>query len=84
MPNMSYCRFRNTELDLAECEEALDEVITGNLTLSDDELAAAKRLVKRSQSIVRSLGSLIDWEDEEGDGPLNHDFDTDLERLNDQ
>lgn len=46
MGNMSYCRFQNTERDLRECVEVLEELLYGDGgTLSDDELRAANRLI---------------------------------------
>jgi hypothetical protein len=51
MSNMSYCRFRNTLSDLRDCLDALDALVSCDVTedadpsLSDDELEAAKALV---------------------------------------
>lgn len=45
MSNMSYCRFRNTEKDLVDCKEALNSMVIGVESLSEDELEAAKNLV---------------------------------------
>jgi hypothetical protein len=50
MANMSYCRFENTMRDLRDCEEALRR--DGLDGLSDDELRAAKRLIRVCASIV--------------------------------
>lgn len=53
MSNMSYCRFENTAGDLADCVDALEELLRGEgEPLSDDELMAAKRLVKRCMDVA--------------------------------
>lgn len=46
MSNMSYCRFENTSLDLADCNEALESLLNceGGSSLSEYELNAAVRL----------------------------------------
>lgn len=46
MSNMSYCRFENTSLDLADCNEALESLLNceGGSSLSEHELNAAVRL----------------------------------------
>ena len=56
MSNMSYCRFQNTSSDLKDCKNALEE-LTNDRTgkLSNDELQAAKRLVRTCLDIVRLL-----------------------------
>lgn len=57
MSNMSYCRFRNTESDLRDCQDALEELLGGQARpLSSDELSAAKRLVERCADILRLVG----------------------------
>lgn len=43
MSNMSYCRFRNTSSDLADCLEALQY---GEADLSSEERSAAGRMFK--------------------------------------
>lgn len=75
MSNMSYCRFQNTAGDLADCQQALEEMIAGEAQLSRDELAAAKRLVRTCldiASIVAEAGGcgvddLLDYEALVGD-----------------
>lgn len=69
---MSYCRFRNTDNDLADCQEALEELFAGQLDpLSRDELRAAKNLVMRCLEIA--LG-VADRADEDLDELQNHDI----------
>lgn len=63
MGNMSYCRFRNTEQDLADCESALETLLEGDianskhgeLSISDVELKAAAKLVERCANILRLI-----------------------------
>lgn len=65
MPNMSYCRFHNTLLDLQDCHNAIMEMIeaTGDCeadceTLSRDELRAAQEL---AATAVRFLETLSEY-----------------------
>ena len=44
--NMSYCRFQNTVLDLADCLRALEEIDFNISELSEDEAKAACRLIE--------------------------------------
>lgn len=44
MANMSYCRFENTTLDLADCVDALDEVVNNGDEISKSEWEYAKRM----------------------------------------
>lgn len=61
MSNMSYCRFQNTEKDLADCADTLADFGQGDAEpLSREELDAAKRLVQRCLSI---LDELSQWND---------------------
>jgi len=56
MSNMSYCRFRNTSLDLADCKDALEEILSGDAEpLSLEELRAAKRLARLAFDVVSLL-----------------------------
>lgn len=53
MSNMSYCRFENTDRDLADCQTALEAFLeTRSETLSLEEVEAAKSLVARCFNIV--------------------------------
>lgn len=53
MSNMSYCRFRNTLIDLLDCYECWDDMVTRE---SPEELAAQKRLLALCQKIVADYG----------------------------
>lgn len=50
--NMSYCRFQNTVLDLADCMDALEEIDYDLTKLSADEEKAARRLIEICQEIA--------------------------------
>lgn len=54
MSNMSYCRFENTSLDLADCNEALESLLNceGGSSLSDRELQAAVRLIGLCKDVL--------------------------------
>ncbi len=54
MPNMSYCRFRNTLSDLQDCYDTLLE--DDNIE-SDEERVAAENLVELCKDIVADAGS---------------------------
>lgn len=49
--NMSYCRFQNTVLDLADCMDALEEIDYDLTKLSADEEKATCRLIEICQEI---------------------------------
>ena len=70
MSNMSYCRFRNTDRDLSDCQDALEELFNDPAAepLSREELVAAKRLVERCLEIVSLVADQngIDLESEDG------------------
>ena len=51
MSNMSYCRFQNTNSDLSDCEEALND---GD-KLSSDEEDAAVRLIQKCTRIAEQF-----------------------------
>lgn len=59
MSNMSYCRFQNTANDLKDCEGALDELLTGDIVLSQDELYAAKRVALSCLRIIHALAEYV-------------------------
>lgn len=52
MGNMSYCRFRNTQPDLADCIQALDE------PMSADEAVYAERLVRLCIKVAQRYGQI--------------------------
>ena len=58
MGNMSYCRFENTATDLADCEEALSEMIDSPEecgTLSSYEVDGARRLFNSAAAMLQML-----------------------------
>lgn len=59
MSNMSYCRFRNTENDLADCREALEALVNDPAArpVSGEELSAAKRLAGDCLAILQLLAN---------------------------
>jgi len=62
MANMSYCRFRNTENDLRECMNALED----GTFLEGDELSAYESLMSLAEELVNfSPGPLEEDPDEE-------------------
>jgi len=55
MPNMTYCRFRNTLTDLRDCEQALSD---GGLdALDEEERRAAEKLIKLCARIADDMGA---------------------------
>ena len=50
--NMSYCRFQNTVIDLADCLLALEEIDFNISELSEDEAKAACRLIEICQEVA--------------------------------
>ena len=46
MANMAYCRFRNTLLDLQDCQRALYSMRNYRTELSEEELEAALALFR--------------------------------------
>ena len=50
MPNMSYCRFRNTYLDLIDCSNNLSDK-----DLSDSEKMARKNLLELCKEMIEDL-----------------------------
>jgi len=72
MANMSYCRFRNTFLDLQDCVNALGEAIDNGLTrkeflekLSEDEQYYFKRLLSRAQDFISYNEELLEAQHQE-------------------
>lgn len=57
MSNMSYVRFENTARDLADCHQALEDMLNRDPTakLSRYELPAAKSLVEKCRDILLLL-----------------------------
>lgn len=44
MANMSYCRFENTNRDLADCVDALDRIVNDGESISEREWRYAKAM----------------------------------------
>ena len=59
MPNMSYCRFRNTLPDLQDCFENMDQGPE-----DPEEARAMLAVIKLAALIVDSYGDLLDDEGE--------------------
>lgn len=57
MANMSYCRFRNTVNDLADCQEAINDGVLQDDELDEDERRAARRLIRICKEIAESCGT---------------------------
>ena len=56
MPNMSYCRFRNTRRDLNDCLEALRD----NEELSEEEAKACKWMLEEIIDFLLEAGIVED------------------------
>ena len=54
MPNMSYCRFENTLIDLRDCYDHMDDV--DHQELSETEEKARKRMIKLCCEIADNYG----------------------------
>ena len=54
MPNMSYCRFRNTLKDLRDCWENWDEL---NESQDTEEAEARHQIIKLCKEIVEGCGA---------------------------
>lgn len=62
MSNMSYCRFENTARDLADCEEALSEMIDTPEEcepVNRYEMDAAPRLFDSAANILNMLADVL-------------------------
>jgi hypothetical protein len=69
---MSYCRFENTDRDLADCEEELVDILQAvendmehDRPLSSSELEAAVNLIMRCQAIVYGVRDALNIEEGE-------------------
>ena len=60
MPNMSYCRFRNTRADLKDCHNALSDIGDVEKELSAAEFDAFKRLVKLCSDIANEYEDYLE------------------------
>lgn len=50
MPNMSYCRFQNTLIDLTDCQENWEEYVDNELSI--EEKKAKEELLQLCKDIV--------------------------------
>lgn len=64
MPNMSYCRFENTEAALDDCYEHMDLQYN---ELSESETEARERMIDLCVNIATEYGHEIDRECNEAD-----------------
>ncbi|MNV74187.1 hypothetical protein D3C71_1673880 [compost metagenome] len=59
MSNMSYCKFHNTLIDLTDCRNTIEEMVTGDedelFTLSREEARAAENLAEQCFDILTLL-----------------------------
>lgn len=56
MPNMSYCRFQNTVIDLQDCVDTLLSSDFFEQELSPEELRAKRRLLELCKDITDRFG----------------------------
>ena len=67
MANMSYCRFRNTSLDLADCVDALENSMEHKGTyvdedfdeISQEEIRAAKTMREQCERYIEAFDELF-------------------------
>lgn len=62
MPNMSYCRFQNTNNDLKDCHDALSDVGDVEKELSPEEFKAFLRMVLRCRDIADDYGDYLEMQ----------------------
>lgn len=65
MPNMSYCRFENTNSDLVDVINVMSDILNGNsnryeLVLSEYELMAFHALVASCNRYIDYYNELVD------------------------
>ena len=60
MANMSYCRFRNTLIDLKDCYDNITEIEE----MSEDELHARRKLIELCQEIAQDADYYLGLEAE--------------------
>ena len=59
MANMSFCRFRNTKSDFADCVYTLESIIDGEeKPLSPEEFNAAKRMRELCEEYIEFFDEL--------------------------
>jgi len=52
MPNMSYCRFENTTIDIDDCLGAIQDAYEECADLSGREVEALHRLLEQAEEII--------------------------------
>ena len=52
MPNMSYCRFENTTIDIDDCLGAIQDAYEDCADLSSREVEALHRLLEQAEEII--------------------------------
>lgn len=57
MSNMSYCRFQNTQPDLLDCVEVLEDINFDLSELSAEEARAAKALIALCERVADNTRS---------------------------
>ena len=83
MANMSYCRFENTNNDLRDCVDAMEEAYDmADLDLSRTELSSLKYMRSLCEKFLEESERLLNAESEDFDGQPDeaqewHDFDPD-------
>jgi hypothetical protein len=61
MTNMSYCRFRNTLIDLQDCAEELETMYdNGYCDLDQEEIQAAIHLIEQCENILSVSDDYLD------------------------
>jgi len=60
MSNMSYCRMENTNSDLSDCVDAIEN--KGFHSLSDDEKTEAKNLYEKCKDFIAAMENDYDFE----------------------
>ena len=66
MPNMSYCRFHNTVMDMEDCFNTMYEAVDAEepMELSDDEQRAFQRMYDMLQDMQEMMDEVTRMEDE--------------------
>jgi len=67
MPNMSYCRFHNTAMDMEECFNAMAEAVDAEepMQLSADEQRAFQRMYDMLHEMQEVMDEVTRMEDEQ-------------------
>lgn len=66
MANMSYCRFRNTQIDLNDCVGKIQDIVWGEC--DDDVSSEEKRAAKQMYDLCQEYISLYEeWQEMNND-----------------